>query len=110
MARFILLDSGPLGLACGRPGRLPSDQCRTWLVGLRASGISIVIPEIADYEVRRKLLHIGAQSSLQRLDRLAARLTYLPITTAVMRQAAEFWADARRRGMPTASDLALDAD
>ena len=34
---------------------------------------------------------------------------YLPITTAAMRQAAEFWAQARQRGEPTAPDLALDA-
>jgi hypothetical protein len=37
-------------------------------------------------------------------------MTYAPITTAEWRQAAIFWADARKRGLPTASQDALDAD
>ena len=35
---------------------------------------------------------------------------YLPITTAVMLRAAEFWAQARKAGRPTADNAALDAD
>jgi len=35
---------------------------------------------------------------------------YLPLTTAAMRQAAVFWAQARQRGQPTADDKALDGD
>jgi hypothetical protein len=37
-------------------------------------------------------------------------LSYTPVTTAEWRQAADFWADARARGIPTASRDALDAD
>jgi hypothetical protein len=37
-------------------------------------------------------------------------MVYDPVTTAVMRQAAAFWADVRRRGLPTAADPSLDAD
>lgn len=37
-------------------------------------------------------------------------LEYLPLTTEVMRQAAVFWAEARRQGRPTANDKALDGD
>jgi predicted nucleic acid-binding protein len=44
------------------------------------------------------------------LDRLAGLLEYLPITTAAMRQAAKFWAQARQQGRPTAGDQALDGD
>lgn len=47
---------------------------------------------------------------LLRLDALAFGLVYDPITTAVMRQAAAFWADVRRRGLPTAADASLDGD
>ena len=43
-------------------------------------------------------------------DPLAARIGYLPLTTAAMRQAAEFWAQARQQGRPTADPHALDAD
>lgn len=37
-------------------------------------------------------------------------LRYAPITTAVMRRAAELWAQARARGRPTADPAALDCD
>jgi predicted nucleic acid-binding protein len=42
--------------------------------------------------------------------RLANDLVYLPITTAIMRDAARLWADARSRGFPTASPQGLDGD
>src|SRR5690348_4240113 len=105
MPEFVLLDSGPLGLACGRPGSPAPDLCRVWIDGLLARGVEVIVPEVADYEVRRELTRIGAQASLRRLDQLVVpgRLSYAPVTTAEWRQAADFWADARIRGMPTAS-------
>lgn len=74
--------------------------------------MDIVVPEITDDEVRRELTRVGASESLRRLDALATtgQLTYAPITTPEWRQDALFWADARRRGLPTASPDALDAD
>ena len=44
------------------------------------------------------------------LDRLATQFVYLSLTTAVMRQAAEFWAAVRQAGLPTAGPQDLDAD
>jgi hypothetical protein len=41
---------------------------------------------------------------------LARRLEYLPLTTAVMRQAALFWEQAWQQSQPTASNEALDGD
>jgi len=75
-----------------------------------AAGDRVVLPEIADYEVRRELLRANKAPGLQRLDALANAVEYFPITTAAMRKAAEFWAAARQQGQPTASDPALDAD
>lgn len=69
-----------------------------------------MIPEIADYEVRRELLRARRIQGLARLDQMKRALTYLPLTTSVMIQAAEFWALARNQGRPTAHDQALDAD
>lgn len=66
--------------------------------------------EISDYEVRRELLRAQKLKGLERLDVLAGRLHYLPLSTAAMRQAAVFWAQARRQGQPTAADQALDGD
>jgi hypothetical protein len=77
-----------------------------------ARGVEVIVPEVADYEVRRELTRVGAYASLKRLDNLVAvgRLSFAPVTTANWRQAALFWADARTRGMPTASPDSLDAD
>jgi predicted nucleic acid-binding protein len=110
MARIILLDSSPLGLACRPGGHAGGDTCRSWLDAIRLAGIMVIVPEIADYEVRRELIRRGAHAGLSRLDRLTARLAYDPLTTPIMHKAAEFWADLRRRGLPTAGDESLDAD
>jgi predicted nucleic acid-binding protein len=110
MARIIVLDSTPLGLACRRRGHLHGDICRAWIETLRLAGVLLVLPEIAEFEVRRELIRAGARAGLTRLDNLMANLVYDTITTPVMHRAAEFWADVRRRGLPTAADQSLDAD
>jgi len=81
-----------------------------WLAALVGAGVEVLIPEIADYEVRRELLRAGRKKGVKRLDELKVTLGFTPITSEVMLQAAEFWAEARRRGRPTASDESLDAD
>lgn len=81
-----------------------------WLTRLLMRGARIVIPEIADYELRRELLRAGKTESVQRLDALAERVDYLALTTPAMRMAAELWAMVRRAGRPTADDKALDGD
>lgn len=112
MIRYIVLDASPLGLLTQREGVAMADACRQWVDDCLARGARIYVPEIADYEVRRELLRAGKSSGIARLDAFIAAepSRYLPITTAAMRQAALFWAEARRRGQPTAPDPALDAD
>src|SRR5271157_4521502 len=53
MREFVLLDSGPLGHACRRPGTPGADQYLLWIDALIARGVEVVVSEIADYEVRR---------------------------------------------------------
>ena len=48
--------------------------------------------------------------SISQLDALADLAEYLPLTTAAMRQAAQFWAQARQQGRPTAADRTIDGD
>jgi predicted nucleic acid-binding protein len=108
--RLVFLDAGPLGLLSNARGRPRADACRQWVKDLSAAGVRVFVPEISDYEVRRKLLHLGATAGLRRLDQVKATLDYAPITTDVMLRAAELWADARRRGQPTAPPDALDSD
>jgi predicted nucleic acid-binding protein len=69
-----------------------------------------MVPEIADYEVRRELLRARLTASLRRLDEFTGGMEYDPITTAAIRHAAVFWAFLRRKGLPTAGPHDLDAD
>lgn len=106
----VVLDSTPLGILC-HPRNPPLVMaCRQWVADLLTAGRRVIVPEIADYEVRRELIRVSSQIALANLDQLAASLEYLPITTPAMRLAAEIWAKARSAGQPTAPDHALDAD
>jgi len=107
MSRLILLDAGPLGMMA-HPRRDPAVVA--WFRALQQEGVGVAIPEIADYEVRRELLRANLGASIGRLNVLKSDLPYLPITTDIMLRAATFWARVRRQGIPTAPDLALDAD
>jgi predicted nucleic acid-binding protein len=110
VARLIMLDAGPLGLATRNPGIPQTRQCLAWLRALEVSGAVFAIPEIADYEVRRELIRTGAMAALRRRDALKATLDYRPITTSAMLPAADLWANVRKQGIPTAAPDALDAD
>jgi len=102
----LLLDTGVLGWIC-HPRK--HADVRAWFRrALRAH--VFLVSEIADYELRRELLRIGATVSLDGLDELARELTYVPVTTATWRSAAALWAGARSRGLVTAPPEALDGD
>ncbi len=111
MSKIVLLDSGPLGMVTTPKAKSPIYQeCKVWFNSLEEKGYTIILPEIADYEVRRELIRANKLAGIQRLDELKAVLTYLPITTSMMLKAAELWAQARRTGRPTADPKALDGD
>ena len=84
--------------------------CGQWLRDAATAGATVVVPEIADYEVRRELIRARRTAGIARLDALISQVEYLVITTAAMRRAAEIWASARQGGRPTAADAALDGD
>lgn len=106
----ILLDAGPLGLLSNPNRKGQTVACRQWLQWLVGAGRRVVVPEIADYEVRRELLRAKRPKGVARLDALAVQLEYLALTTAAMRRAAELWSHARRLGQPTAGDNTIDGD
>jgi hypothetical protein len=107
MTRIVLLDSGPLGMVAHPK---INRKVANWLRDLLRSGAIVLVPEICDYEVRRELLRGKKTASIERLDELKVTLGYLPITTEAMLLAAQFWAEARLDGRPTAKDEALDGD
>jgi predicted nucleic acid-binding protein len=111
VARILILDSDPSGLACHGPGNSEAGDFRAWMYGEWVGGTMIVIPEIVDYEVRRSLILAGAKDGIDRLDDLyTSCIRFLPINTAAMKQAADLWARARLEHRPTAGDQSLDAD
>jgi predicted nucleic acid-binding protein len=106
----VVLDSTPLGILI-HPRQPPHVLAyRRWLADLLAAGRRVIVPEIADYEVRRELIRLGGTIALANLDGYGSQLEYLPLATAAMRRAAELWAQARNAGLPTAAGPALDGD
>lgn len=106
----VVLDCGPLGLLSNPRSTATGRACFDWLRVLVSRRVLVVVPEIADYEVRRELIRGRKERGLQRLDSLVASLSYVPITTNAMRRAADFWAQARQVGRPSADAKALDGD
>jgi predicted nucleic acid-binding protein len=110
MSLTILLDAGPLGMITNPKSSPENEACKDWLASVASNGAHVVIPEIADYEVRRELLRAEKDKGIGRLDALKGLLRYVPITTPVMLKAAEFWASARNMGRQSGADASLDAD
>ena len=113
----LVLDTGILGQLCYlKPVQnLLVAQRLDAVLHREREMVHVFVPEIADYELRRKLFHLiskgqASPNSLQRLDSLESFLEYLPLDTATMRHAAELWAISRQNGLPTADVQALDGD
>lgn len=107
MLRPIILDATPLG-KIANPKR--AIEISSWYQNMLISGKEIIISEIADFEVRRELVLRGLTKSINNLDTLANLHPYLVLNTKAMRLAAELWADARKKGLPTADPKELDCD
>ena len=102
-----ILDTGPLGeLSHPRAGLALA------AVVLRKlnEDVELIVPEIADYELRRELIRADLKKSLARLNWLKTELPYIPLDTDTMMRAAEFWAQARNMGKPVADPKELDGD
>lgn len=112
---IVILDSGVLGLLAS-PIQDASEedeneiyQCTEWFYYLLSKGVYVVTSEISDYEVRREFIRIKSDG-LVILDDLRNKIEFLPLTTQVMKKAAEFWADVRQNHVRTADDKNIDAD
>jgi predicted nucleic acid-binding protein len=111
----LLLDSGIVGQLC-HSGRSTARPVANWFWEFVGTGRhDFCLPEIIDYELRRKLLHLASvgqasRRSIDHLDRLGQSLVYLPLDTTAMRHAAGLWADARKNGVSTAPATSLDID
>jgi len=102
---IVLLDADPLVMITNPKSAPENEACKDWLASLVSKGVEVVIPEIADYEVRRELLRAGKDRGLGRLDALKGILGYTPSTTPVMLKAAEFWPTCRRSGQQLSTSV-----
>lgn len=64
MTAIVLLDAGPLGMITNPRSSPENEECRDWLAALVFKGAEVVVPEIADYEVRRELLRAEKPEAL----------------------------------------------
>lgn len=112
MSPVVFLDASPLGLVTN-PKRTPETiAVARWLVSLRRAGHRIVVPAIADFEVRRELIRAGKSGGLVRLDAFNAADPdrYLPLNDRALRLGAHLWAQARNSGRLPADPKELSCD
>ena len=110
MSTLVVLDTGVLGMVVHPNASGERLQCKKWFESLLETGMLVYVPEIVDYELRRKLLHLQSTRAITRLDDLKTKIGYAPITTHAILKAAELWATARKAGTPTADEKELDID
>ncbi len=77
----IVLDAGPIGIITNPNLSPQSVACNRWLQSHVKLGNRIIIPEIADYEVRRELLRANKKKGVAR---------YLAIATTNVRHLSRF--------------------
>lgn len=111
---IVFIDSSVLGIL-SNPNRLSEVMdCCEWLYRLLSRGVYVCSSEICDFEVRRSLIlefqkkpHLN---SIQKLDELREIISFLPITSELLKTASSLWASARNQGIPTADNKSLDID
>lgn len=82
MIRVIVLDAGPLSLVASPRRTAEVLAINRWAREQIGAGRQLVVPAIADYEVRRELIRVNRTQSLARLDAFnaAAEGRYLPLS------------------------------
>jgi predicted nucleic acid-binding protein len=112
MSLTVFLDSSPLSVL-SNPKRPPETvRVLAWAVAMQRAGHRLVVPAIADYEVRRELERAGKVKSLSALNAWnAARPDrYLKLSDSALKLASKLWAQARKSGVATADPKELDGD
>ena len=110
---IVVLDTGPLGVITS-PNRIARETqaMLAWEQQMLLAGHFLLVPAIADYELRREHPRRGANVSIAELDRFvyAVEGRYLELTDSALKIAAQLWADTRNARLPTADLRELDCD
>jgi hypothetical protein len=86
----VRVDAGPLGIATHPRRSRQRIACAPWIQAHVTHETRVMVPEMANDDVRRECLRANKVSGLTRLNALARLLAYLPISTAARHQAAVF--------------------
>ena len=108
----IFLDTSPLGII-SNPKKPPvTVDALRWVASHLRAGNRIMVPAIADFEVRRELVRLGKTKSVVSLNHWNALPSdrYVSLTDSALRRAADLWAQSRNAGTPTADPKELDCD
>ncbi len=111
---IVFIDSSILGILAN-PNKIgEANKCREWLYSLLAKGVYVCSSIICDFEVRRSLILESHRkphlASIQNLDQLQEIISFLPVTSELLKEASNLWAYAREQGIPTADSNSLDID
>jgi predicted nucleic acid-binding protein len=111
MTRLLVLDASIVGMITNpKQTSISVRDCQRWFRQALAAQSLFVLPEIADYEIRRELLRGRKINGIKKLDELRATIYFYPIDSEIMLAAAQLWAESRQRGMTTADPRELDGD
>ena len=107
---IVIIDSGVLFTLISTSKVKEVTDCQDWFYYLLSRSALVVTSAICNYEVKRELIRRKEVPELNNLNQLKTLIDFLPVDEATLELAAELWAEARNKGLPTADDLSLDAD
>jgi predicted nucleic acid-binding protein len=107
---IVILDSGVLHTLISTSKVKEVTDCQDWFYYLLSRSALVVTSAICNYEVKRELIRRKKIQEINNLNQLKALIDFIPVDEPTLELAAELWAEARNKGLPTADDLSLDAD
>ena len=107
---IVIIDSGVLFTLISTSKVKEVTDCQDWFYYLLSRSALVVTSAICNYEVKRELIRRNKVPELDNLNQLKTLIDFLPVDEATLELAAELWAEARNKGLPTADNLSLDAD
>ena len=107
---IVILDSGVLHTLISNSKIKEVIDCQNWFYYLLSRSALVVTSAICNYEVKRELIRRKNTQEVNNLNQLKSLIYSLNVDEQTLELAAELWAEARNKGLPTADDLSLDAD
>ena len=89
MSRVIFLDTGPLGIITNPKKPIVTLNMLQWAAAHIRARNRIMVPAIADYEIRRELIRLGKQTGIISLNAWNSLPSdrYVPLTDSALQLA-----------------------